>query len=358
MTKPIERKYDINKKKKNKKKSSGFITQVPHDPVMLSKDELFNNTKKLLLSEKSLNPEILELAKQIEDLNKHQKIGTVIIKNNRQIHIKTDLNRVKLLKYLAKEFNGTYVDTPNSISSVGYVELPSNIRLVAKPNKAHSAGVLNEKILGDIINKYCASGPINIKFVGKNKVFKCVGVMNCKLTGTSTKGRRKADLVLQGNIEYPISLKKDNAEVWESADSYMGRRARAILDELIKDGRIELKLTDKGVYYLKPNVAFLPSIDEKNDVVFGSDILPNGAVIVKSFDSESIVSIDDNGWLEIPVTKVITNLNDLDDHDDVVFLVRNDSSRNPKGLGYKGLRVLAVYRSRLNKNILIYNNVK
>ena len=86
MTKPIERKYDINKKKKNKKKSSGFITQVPHDPVMLSKDELFNNTKKLLLSEKSLNPEILELAKQIEDLNKHQKIGTVIIKNNRQIH--------------------------------------------------------------------------------------------------------------------------------------------------------------------------------------------------------------------------------------------------------------------------------
>ena len=123
-------------------------------------------------------------------------------------------------------------------------------------------------------------------------------------------------------------------------------------------GRIELKLTDKGVYYLKPNVAFLPSIDEKNDVVFGSDILPNGAVIVKSFDSESIVSIDDNGWLEISVTKVITSLKDLDEHDDVVFLVRNDSSRNPKGLGYKGLRVLAVYRSRLNKNILIYNNVK
>lgn len=358
MTKPIERKYDINKKKKNKKKSSGFITQVPHDPVMLSKDELFNNTKKLLLSEKSLNPEILELAKQIEDLNKHQKIGTVIIKNNRQIHIKTDLNRVKLLKYLAKEFNGTYVDTPNSISSVGYVELPSNIRLVAKPNKAHSAGVLNEKILGDIINKYCASGPINIKFIGKNKVFKCIGVMNCKLTGTTTKGRRKADLILQGNLEYPISLKKDNAEVWESADNYMGYRTREILDKLTEKGMIELKHINGDVHYLKPNIAFLPTEKEKNDVVFGSDILPNGAVIVKSFDSESIVSIDDNGWLEIPVTKVITSLKDLDEHDDVVFLVRNDSSRNPKRLGYKGLRVLAVYSSRLNKNILIYDNVK
>jgi len=38
-------------------------------------------------------------------------------------------------------------------------------------------------------------------------------------------------------------------------------------------------------------------------------------------------------------------------------LIRNNSSRNPKELGYKGLRVLAVYRSRLNKNILIYDDV-
>ena len=357
MTKPIERKYDINKKKKNKKKSSGFITQVPHDPVMLSKDELFNNTKKLLLSEKILNPEILELAKKIENLNETQNIGNVIIKNNRQIHIKTDLNRVKLLKYLAQEFNGMYVDTPNSISSVGYVELSNGIRLIAKPNKAHSAGVLNEKILGDIINKYCASGPINIKFIGENKTFKCIGVMNCKLTGTSTKGRRKADLVLQGNIEYPISLKKDNAEVWESADSYMGRRAREILDKLTENNMIEIKLTNKGVYYLKPNVAFLPTTNEKNDVVFGNDILPDGAVVVKSFDIDDTVNINNDGWLEIPVTKVITSLNDLDDRDDVVFLIRNSAARNPKELGYRGLRVQAVYRSRLNKNILIYDDV-
>lgn len=354
MTKPIERKYNINKGKKDKcKKGNNFITKVPHNPVMLSKKEkLFNKVKNLLLSERTLSNTTLNIIDRLKALN----IGIIEVKNSRQINIKTDENRVKLLKRLAEEFNGVYVDTPNSISSAGYVELDNGLRLVAKPNKKHSAGILNEKILADKINELCATGPINIKFIGHNKVFKCIGVVNCILTGLDTKNRSKSDIVLKGNIDYPISLKKDNAEVWESADNYIGEKARKILDKLINNGIVELKLTDNGVYYLKPNVAFLPDEKEKNDVVFGSDILPNGAVIVKSFDADIEIRVNDDGWLEIPVTKVITNLNDLDDHDDVVFLIRNNSSRNSKKLGYKGLRVLAVYKSRLNKNILIYND--
>ena len=353
MAKPVERKYDTSKGKKKKKKSGSFIARVPHTPIMLDKDELFKRVKNLLLAEKSFNPEVLEVAEKLKALN----VGSVVVKNSRLIHIKTDENRVKLLKFLADELDGVYIDTPSGVSSVGYVKLDNNIRLVAKPNKEHSAGVLNEKILADKINELCANGPVNVRFVGKNKTFSCVGVKNCVLTGTDTKNRRKADLVLQGNLDYPVSLKKDNAETWESADDYMGAKARRVVDELVEKGVVELELTDKGVYRLKPNVAFLPTEEEKRDVVFGSDILPNGAVVVKSFDLDTTVSVDDEGWFEIPVTKVITSLDDVDDHDDVAFLIRNNASRNSKKLGYRGLRVLAVYKSRLNKNILIYDNV-
>lgn len=274
--------------------------------------------------------------------------------NNKRIHIKTDDNRAKLLQYLAEIFNGKYIDRPSSISSIGYVELDNGVKLVAKPNKIYSAGVLNEKILVNHINKLHIENPINIRFVSENKTFECIGVKNCKATGTDVTNRRKADLVLQGIKDYPISLKKDNAEIWESADQFAGAKAKKIIDKLVKKNKIELELTDKGVYKIKPNVAFYPTIEEKRDLVFGSDILPNGAVIEKTFSGDEIYTMNDDGWFEIPVTYIITSLNDVEGHRDVVFLIRNDSSRNSKHIGYPGLRVLAVFEKRLNKNVLIY----
>jgi len=274
--------------------------------------------------------------------------------NNKRIHIKTDDNRAKLLQYLAEIFNGKYIDRPSSISSIGYVELDNGVKLVAKPNKIYSAGVLNEKILVNHINKLHIENPINIRFVSENKTFECIGVKNCKATGTDVTNRRKADLVLQGIKDYPISLKKDNAEIWESADQFAGAKAKKIIDKLVKENKVELELTDKGVYKIKPNVAFYPTTEEKRDLVFGSDILPNGAVIEKTFSGDEIYTMNDDSWFEIPVTYIITSLNDVEGHRDVVFLIRNDSSRNSKHIGYPGLRVLAVFEKRLNKNVLIY----
>jgi len=352
MNKPIERKYNIYKKDKsnNTNKNNNIITKVPNNPVMLSKEDIFNKIKNLILSQKANDSYIAEVINKLNSMG----INNFVVKTGKQIHIKTDENRVKLLQRLAESFGGKYIDKPSGISSAGYVELDNGIKLVAKPNKTHSAGILNEKILVDHINKLCAKGPINIRFIGENKTFECIGVKNCKATGTDVTNRRKADLVLQGIKDYPISLKKDNAEIWESADQFAGAKAKKIIDKLVKENKVELELTDKGVYKIKPNVAFYPTTEEKRDLVFGSDILPNGAVIEKTFSGDEIYTMNDDSWFEIPVTYIITSLNDVEGHRDVVFLIRNDSSRNSKHIGYPGLRVLAVFEKRLNKNVLIY----
>ncbi len=276
-----------------------------------------------------------------------------IISANR-IAVLTDDNRVKTLEKIKSSIKGSvYDEKPGSDSSAGRVRV-SGITILAKPASKQgkaSAGVENEDMLVNYINTACKSGPMNIIFNGDNKTFEVFGCVAAKSVGADTKGRKKADVVLtdyKGNL-YPISIKKDDAETWESADSYFSKEAKEIIDKAIKAG--ETKLMHQGSYFtIEPNIAVTATQQEKMDVVFGSDIANKGCVVTKTFKTNSFKTEGD--LIEIDVTNIIDSMSDVKGDKDVYFLIRNDKTR--KSIKeYPGIRILAAYKKRINKNVKV-----
>jgi hypothetical protein len=103
---------------------------------------------------------------------------------------------------------------------------------------------------------------------------------------------------------------------------------------------------------MTPNVGVLANKKEKEAVVFGSDVLGKGFVIVRTFRSSDFVLSKTGDVLEVKATKIIDKMTDLKGTSDIYFLIRNDSSR--KGSKIRpGLRVLAVAATRINKNVKV-----
>lgn len=272
-----------------------------------------------------------------------------------KLAILTNDNRIDVLIDISSKLAGAVYDqTPKSDSSAGRVNY-KGVMILAKPASRQgvaSAGVTNEYTLVAAINKHTASGPINIRFEAKNKNYEVLGCVEAQPVGGDTAGRKKADIVLidfRGK-HYPISIKKDNAEIWESADSYFGEQALTIINQALSRDEINMQ-EERGIYKISPNIAVEATKQEKNDVVFGSDIEPNGCVITKSFSSRDFKLDDEN--LTIQVSHIITSLRDVERTDkDVFFLIRNDKTRKSIKQ-YPGIRVLAVYRTRIGRTVKV-----
>jgi hypothetical protein len=194
---------------------------------------------------------------------------------------------------------------------------------------------------------------MTVKITDGRKTYTYKDVVDVEEVGRDTSNRKKADvrLVLEDGTKIPISIKKDNAEMWESADSYWAPTAKKIVDRL--EARGEVSITKKGaVNYMTPNVGVLANKKEKEAVVFGSDVLGKGFVIVRTFRSSDFVLSKTGDVLEVKATKIIDKMTDLKGTSDIYFLIRNDSSR--KGSKIRpGLRVLAVAATRINKNVKV-----
>lgn len=272
-----------------------------------------------------------------------------------KLAVLTNDNRVKTLEKIQSAFKGSSYDTkPGSDSSAGRVKIGS-FTVLAKPASKQgtaSAGVENEHMVVDFINTACKSGPMNIIFNGDNRnTFEVFGCVEAKAVGGDTAGRKKADIVLidYKHNQYPISIKKDDAETWESADSYFGAEAKRIIDKAIKDG--VTKAVDHGSYFtLEPNIAVEATAKEKRDVVFGSDLEGKGCIVTKTFNTKSFTQVDD--VVEIDCSHIITSMRDVKGDKDVYFLMRNDKTRKSVK-EYPGVRVLAAYAKRINKNVKI-----
>lgn len=265
-------------------------------------------------------------------------------------------HRVTVLEKITKGISGAkYDSTPGQDSSAGRVKA-GQFTILAKPASRQgsaSAGVENEHMLVSYINTACKNGPMNVIFNGDNRVtFEVFGCVGAKSVGADTAGRKKADVVLEDVFgkEYPISIKQDNAEMWESADSYFGKdKAEKIIDKAVKSG--VTKVVWHGSYFsLEPNIAVEATIAEKRDVVFGSDLEGKGSVITKTFNSRSFEEAED--LIVVDCSHVITSMKDVKGDKDVYFLIRNQKSRKSVKK-YPGLRVLAVYAKRINKNVKI-----
>jgi len=304
-----------------------------------------------------LAEQTMDIRKELEDIVIGMGYPNIKNKSSFRFQVLTDENRINVLQKLEiaikMKFPEAHWDENASESSVGAIVIGRYMVGVApaKSQGKASAGLDNEHTLFNMIREINNQGPMDILFKSKeSKDFLVKDVVSFRDAGRDTKGRKKADIVLitSTGVEVPISLKKDKAEMWESADSYWAKEAKRIVDEQVKKGNISL--TDKGnVKYMTPNVAKKANSSEAKNVVFGEDIIKGkGCVIEKTFSGS--YKIEDNVAI-IEVTNIITSLSDLKGNNEVWFLIRNDSSRKGSKI-YPGIRVLAVKKSRINKRVL------
>ena len=263
-----------------------------------------------------------------------------------------------VLVILQKSFpkSGPTISSDPRLSSIGGIVFSdSAVRILVKDlgiQGDQSAGVANEiemaSLLQSVIEKY---GSANVTFVdprGKSLVIKDCNSVD--VAGRDTANSKKADVVLSSpERSLPISIKKLNAEAWESADNLFGSKAREIIDKLVDDGLVKLKKLDKTrdgepVYALSKEIVIEPTEQEAVRAIFGSDLNPKGGVVIQTFKPEHFTQKGNDVTVECHA--VITNKEDIPESHLMVWLLRNDSNRNSKALGLAGIRIMGVTLSR------------
>ena len=251
------------------------------------------------------------------------------------------------------------------------VSVPKKFDVVVKVNP----GVENEIRLVEAIRqvtgakdaKDLSGEPVNIVFKAKEvhtSPVEVKDVINCKHSGTDTKGRKKADVILvcKGGKEVPISIKQDNAEMWESSDSYFGDYVRDIFERLDLLAQVDYKKTvwnGKGEGYnwaLEKGSEFKVKVNDRQivkDVCFGNDILGNGFIVQKTFSESPLELKSSDGEVRTftcPVTFLAMTVDEIINSDHCVYVVcRNNAGRANATMGYRGLRII-VYMGDRRKN--------
>jgi hypothetical protein len=241
----------------------------------------------------------------------------------------------------------------SSIGGIEFADSPVKILVKDTGNQGNqSAGVANEiqmaSLLQSVIERY---GKVNVTFVdprGKTLVIDdCTSV---EVAGRDTGGRKKADVVLRSpERSLPISIKKLTAEAWESADNLFGKKARGILDQLIRDKQVKLNKLEKTrdgmpVFALSKEVVIEPTEEEAMSAIFGSDLNPKGGIIIQTFEPEHFVQTGQDVTIEAHA--VIASRADIPESHLMVWLLRNDPSRNSLALGIPGIRVMGATLTR------------
>ena len=248
------------------------------------------------------------------------------------------------------------ISSDSRLSSIGGIVFSdSSVRVLVKDlgiQGDQSAGVANEiemaSMLQSVIEKY---GSVNVTFVdprGKSLVINDCNSVD--VAGRDTANSKKADVVLSSpERSLPISIKKLNAQAWESADNLFGSKAREIIDKLVADGAVKLKTLDKTrdgapVYALSKEIVIEPTEQEAVRAIFGSDLNPKGGVVIQTFKPEHFTQKGNDVTVECHA--VIANKGDIPESHLMVWLLRNDSNRNSKALGLAGIRIMGVTLSR------------
>ena len=263
-----------------------------------------------------------------------------------------------ILQTSIPQFDPQYSSDPGLSSLGGIVFDNSPVTVVVKDTGKQgeqSAGVANELELASIIESVVeAYGFANVTFVdprGKKMTIK--NCNNVQVAGRDTADRKKADVILSSDkSSLPISIKKLDADMWESADNLFGERARAILDQLVADGIVELKKigTRKlktgpvDVYELSKEIVMEPTEEEALNAIFGNDLNPEGGVVIQTFKPEHFKQVKNN--VTVDAHAVITNAGEIPESHLMVWLLRNDSTRNGGSLGVAGIRPLGVTLTR------------
>jgi hypothetical protein len=288
-----------------------------------------------------------------------EQAGYEVKEAGNKLGILTDEQRETVLKdaltYLQKKFPNSgaeYSSDPKIGSSIGGIKFSgSPVVVLARPKSKQgggSSGKLNEENLRAMLQMLIMDyGSVNVMFIDKRG--KKIGIKNCTKVDDASMNvadRQKADLILSSSDgkSLPISLKKVQADMWESADSTFGEKAKAILAKLQKQGVVKLQKieTDKGGYYkLTKEIVVEPTAEETMGAIFGSDLLKRGAVVVQTFKDEHFAVRDNN--ITIQCEYIFTSKEDIPTSHLMVWIIRNDKTRNNP---LPGLRTLGVTLAR------------
>ena len=331
-----------------------------------------NNDQDVLLLESifedlgiSLKESPSEADEAIEILKKEFNFTNDDFKKVSGVRYKVLVPRAERFDYAQKmdALDGFKFDPNSKGSSMGAV-LYKGATFLLKPSGAQgraSAGTENEDILENELKKYLEDGPKNVVFVGSNKNYSTKAIEDVVGVGYDVAGGKKADVVLKGDKDYPISIKKDNAGFWESSDSRY-KDVVAKLTSKIQNGDFAPELVFKpfkdklgnrkeGINVMHNDktdtkvsgviVTDLPSKDEQS-IIFGSD----DAVVVYRTYSPKDFSLEGD-TVRVEVTKIIEDINDVEKFNlEPVLNIRHDSTRKATG----GLRATVQPENLLYKN--------
>jgi hypothetical protein len=268
--------------------------------------------------------------------------------------------RPGILAQIALKLSSTVEDTEPGISSIGHVKY-DQYRIVVKPKSAQedgSNGIANEITFVDQLKQL--QTPFNLVFTGKNGiVFYANTVVDVKRVGHEG-SKADIELTAANNFVYKMSLKKDNAKMWESADTLYAEKGKLAIEKALQsnlvslvvysslDGKIRKTTDGNIVLRLSKEIYTEATPEEKQLTVFGEE--GRVCVLKKTFSENDFQDIQPNNTIIVDCSKVYYDIEHLEDtEDDVVFYIRNDCTRNNKKLGLAGIRIIAGYRSRVIK---------
>jgi len=228
-------------------------------------------------------------------------------------------------------------------SSIGGVIGKDGTIIIPKPAEKQgggSAGLGNESFLVNKINQTVEEvGPITVVFKSKGKTIKYNKVDAAEEAGRDTAGGKKSDIRLlsNGKVIGNLSLKQENASMWESADKRYKDLMIKLVNRLINKPYTNLGLAQsdkKDIYRL-----YNPKTDEEyggiiitgldksdiNSIVFGTDT-PKTVVVKETFD-ESDFSLSGN-VLTVTVHDLLTDIKDIEGSKyEPILVIRHDSTR-------------------------------
>jgi hypothetical protein len=236
---------------------------------------------------------------------------------------------------------------------------------------------LQEQILKDNLYNNIPSNLNSVDILiyqGKSLKQHLIGCTKINFVGKETSGNRKADIkITHSSGSFLISLKNTPFKSWQSADSLAGDDVDNIIDEIFRAGTSKNNIlvhTDYnfGLKYVKPLFKIVDKTgskktlivdlnkNSKKKVVFGSDILDNGAIIQINQRRSDLVSYV-NGQVIINVEKYIDKEKELDSLKIIYKITNISTSRS--STRYPGIRVEAVPDSEKGANYIIgkYKNV-
>lgn len=262
---------------------------------------------------------------------------------------------LEVLKQQLPQHFPSYTDDASLRSSIGgIIFADSPLHVVVKDSGKQgdkSAGVANEIELGSIIESVIEKyGSANVTFTDERGVKLTIeNANNVEVAGRDTAGRKKADvLITSPNSKLPISIKKVNADMWESADNLFGKRAKEVVEKLVSEGIVELiqigSRKGEPVYKLSKEIVMEPTEEEALQAIFGSDINPEGGIVIQTFKPEHFKQNENN--VDVDAHAVIITKDDIPESHVMYWLLRNDKDRNSKSLGIPGIRPLGVTAKR------------